>query len=370
MSNINQFKDKYVEFLNQLKMLLPTRKQKFEELINKCEKGDALIGKIAGKYYSKISSNITMKRQLLERRDKLFTVEKKLIIPDANMRKILKHCDEKNKDIVWEYLQLFYVILNNQSDSSNNTKECIEYSNKLIKSIHENRNKDYDKIKQDNEADKIIKDITNTFTKTMEKSGNGAGPSGTNFMKDMFDTSKLIADKYKDKLESGEVTLNDMMGSLKNMVGDNPEMSQMMDGLVGNDGNLNMENLLNNAKNIPGVGNMMEGLLKNMSGDGDGEGLNLGNILGNLAGGDGDSPLAGMTNMAGMAGLLGGDNPLGNMAGMADLLGGGSMDGLFDTLLGGNKKEPTEELTEEQVKQMEEFYSKMSTEELAKLMKK
>jgi hypothetical protein len=300
MENNNQeFLKKYNELINQLIEFFPNK----ETLDNSLD--ESKIINLGNEFYNIIHDNKIYKRYLLERKNKLFQIEKKLLIPDAHIHKLLNSLDIDNQSIVWEYLQLFYIILDKEDDKS--------YVNKLANAITKSHNKNSSSNSTNITADDILNDIKSSISNTQD---------GGNIINNILETSQKIAGKYKDKLASGEITFKDMIGSLKNSAGIDNNVSEMLDKMVDKDGNLNMDEVLNNdvMKNVPGMDNI-QGLL---------------------------------------GGIMGGDSS--------------KNDNLFSNIMGsmfkGNNtsNEPVSELTEEQIKELNDFYSNMDTNELSKIM--
>jgi hypothetical protein len=281
------FLDKYNELMKQLIELFPNK----ETLVNLPNENKII--ELGNDFYDKISNNKIYRRYLLERKNKLFQIEKKLILNNTHMHKLLNSLDNTNQSIVWEYLQLFYILLD-KNDSN--------YVSKLAKSIADNRNKS---SSYNTTADDILNDIKSSIVDAQ---------NGGNIFNSILETSQKIAGKYKDKLASGEITFKDMMGSLKNSAGLDENTSEMLDKMMDEDGNLKMEEVLNNEamKNMPGMENM-QGLL---------------------------------------SGMMGNSNMFGNLMG---------------SIFKDNQQE-VPELTEDQMKEINEFYSSMDMNELSKVM--
>ncbi len=143
------------------------------------------------------------------------------------LKKLVNKQTEKTKDIVWNYLHTFYLLnetLMNDDDGGRepnqerieNTLEKSADSNEMLKKISVN-----DDSKKKNVANKLldielnssttsmIDDIINSFEDKVNSSPD------QNPMESIMDITNLIATKYTDKIESGEIQLEDLLDNMK-----------------------------------------------------------------------------------------------------------------------------------------------------------
>lgn len=276
----DKFIEKYLEFIEQLVIFFPD-KNGINDFFSKIKLDNDYIINIGKKYYDIINKEKIYKRYLLEKKNKLFVLEKNLILPENNFKNLINSLDQENQNIIWEYLQVFYLLLDTSDD---------KYKNKLIKSMNNKNN---------NLADDIFNDIKNTINP------NNIDPNNLDFG-NIFGKAMELAGKYGDKFESGQVTFNDMLNTVKKAGGDNEQINNLFNGLMDEKGNLNINNIMNNSE-MGDLGNMVSGLM-----------------------------------------------------------GGG----LFDNLLGNTKKnEPVKELSEKEKQELVDYYSKLDMDELTNIMK-
>jgi len=191
-------KSKYIDFINSLVDLAPSKKDKLENVI-KSINDEEDVNKILTKYVSDIDISDKNRKMLLNRNSKLFHNSSKstqhiTLIPSLNLKKLLDSGDDELKNLVWHYAQLFYT-----EYSSNNFVEEIKAVLTPLK------------INMDN----VVKDIANTFKEVNKDGGNPL--SGT------FKTIQLLSEKYGDKLTPENCSVNDVFNSVKKVlnIGDN-----------------------------------------------------------------------------------------------------------------------------------------------------
>ena len=222
-------------------------------------------------------------------------------------------------------------------------------------------------IEKRSHTDNIIMDLAKTFKDSLK--GNNKPDFGS-----IINTSKKIAEKYSKDLESGDITFENMMSSFGKMMGDIQEdfegdedvkdidlekKDEILESL-GFDKNKTPEELIKEISSDPMkmVKNMFNGenspfnMVRDMvKGEGDGNPLDMVNDLLNSD----NSPLTGVKD------LLGG-NPMEKVGEM--LSGDKNPLDMIGNMFGGTKKE---DLTEEQIAEMNNFYENLTTEELAEL---
>lgn len=157
--------------------------------------------------------------------------------------------------------------------------------------------------KKETKADDLIMEISNTLRDTMSNSSKSK--QKINPIENMIKTSQIISDKYGNDIKSGNISIQDMFNSLGRLMGDIDKQTKDDE----------------NFKNID-IGDIPkpEEMMKDIS---DKFGLNI--------------------NMDKF-------NPM-------EMLGS----------LMGNKMDNAKDLSDEQIKEMEEFYKKLSTEDMEKI---
>tara|TARA_B100000886_G_scaffold333017_1_gene286413 strand:- start:5132 stop:6400 length:1269 start_codon:yes stop_codon:yes gene_type:complete len=172
--------------------------------------------------------------------------------------------------------------------------------NSLLKSanlLNEETNNDdiseEDKKAKKNDADNLIMDIAGTLRDNIVNASKSDGK--INPMENMIETSKMISEKYSEKIQSGSFSMNDMFESLGRMMNDIDEKTSQDEELQ----NIELDDKIN-----------PNDIMKDL-------GINTNDF-----------------------------NPL----------------DMISSLL--NKKKENKELTPEQIKEMEEFYASINTEDL------
>jgi hypothetical protein len=333
---LNEFKNKYKEFIDFLIPLLPTDIVNLKKAIELLENKDH-ITTLTTSYIGRINSKERYKRQLLERNIKLFykgNHEKSLVvIPNIGMKSVLSKISASDEKEVWGYLQLFYIILEPLTPSSK------KYIKILIDSIEKqdrigeitdgpeqeqiNERKEVqeqlESCKSGNElVDNMVHDIANVFQNNFETSNEQTNPMGA-----IFNTLSVISDKYTDKMKSGQITLSDMLSSLVKL------NNTIKDPSDGDEKGADLSPILE----------------KMMKSEKEGKEIDPNELLNDLATGSG-------IDMGEIMGLLG--------SGIGSGSGSGS---LLSSIFGGdnsNSNVPAVPLTEEQIKEMEQFYASMS----------
>lgn len=146
------------------------------------------------------------------------------------LKKLVNKQSEKTKDIVWNYLHTFYLLnetlLNDEEGNVREpNKERIEStmqksanSSELIKKISSDNDTESAKksvanklldIDLNSSTTSMIDDIINSFEDKVNSSPN------QNPMESIMDITNLIANKYTDKIESGEIQLEDLLENMK-----------------------------------------------------------------------------------------------------------------------------------------------------------
>ena len=150
---------------------------------------------------SLFGKNLSLKKvfnnQSDEIKNKLWFYIHKIVLLTYKIN-LIENNDEKNKDKI---NKLEILINNYQKESINSSiKDTKSYIDKIInnKNLNESTNE---------MIDDIVKSFENVF-----KSGE------TNPFQNIMQINELITDKYKDKIESGEVDLNQIMESLQKSV--------------------------------------------------------------------------------------------------------------------------------------------------------
>ena len=291
---------KYKEFITFLKNYVSSEKKtQLEEIENLSEKDT--IERI-NNFVSLINEDRKYQNHLLNENKKLFIMNKDIFLTNFPLKNVYKKFSDDIKTSFWEFLQIIYILANKDSD---NMEYNIKLLNKLEKSTQDDNSKtDEEDDKDDlelNLADKMIRDIAESFDGVKNVSSKDGA------INKIIETSQSIGEKYKKDLESGKLNFMDMMSSFQKLAetldeDDDEELDQLDSTLMPS-----ADELL--EKMIPGgfEGEQMKNMFKNME-----------NMLSSK-----DNPLSMMGNLFGM---------------------------------NKNKKEQVDSLTEEQIRELEEYY--------------
>ncbi len=264
----------YIEFLSRLAQVIPNKKDHLEQLINDLDEVKVLeIGK---KYMEAVNSKEKLMRYLVIRKSKMFHKDNKVpVIKGLNLKKVIDKAPENIAEEIWNYLYQIYFLCASEED------------NEFVQELWEEMN-NLGQFRQ-KEKDDSMKGMIMNMAKEIENKG------GSQNMGDMFSAAQKISAKYQEKLMSGEMGIDDVLGSLLGMLDeatdDNDpeaaETTQNLKKLIGEsrdeNGHLNpqvlMENMMNSAEEM-GI-NPQDMMSKMMGGAG-----GLGNMFG--GGGDGE----------------------------------------------------------------------------------
>jgi hypothetical protein len=147
-------------------------------------------------------------------------VSESLFGSELSLKIIFNNRSKDTKINLWRYLHLFYLLI--ESSLDNKSEENIKKLTKLLSNNDNTKNnlKDLptseisDKVKNDildvdvnDSTNNLIDDIVSSFQTSLD--GNSDNP-----FECIMDITEKITNKYKDKLASGEIELDKMMGSI------------------------------------------------------------------------------------------------------------------------------------------------------------
>lgn len=197
-NNNEELKTKYIEFIKLInensaeEKIVILDEEKYKEKINL--------------YFKNVSDNKKFKKYLLERRDKLFYSDNVKLFDNINIRKILEKVSDEIKTQIWTYLQLFYILSNPNNDN---------YTLKLITNIEENIN---GKPTGKKKCDDLVNDIMENIKIIMSDLDNS---NDVNPLTKVIEISKQLSEKYRDDINEGNITLNDLMEYILNFFKEN-----------------------------------------------------------------------------------------------------------------------------------------------------
>jgi hypothetical protein len=209
---------------------------------------------------------IESKLKLFSHKDELSKMlSESLLGEKLSLKQVFNNRDENIKTVLWYYLDIMVLMVELAQKNKNETrieklrtlidnnisnyeksKETAEKLNKSGMSDPKNIIKDMLGVDVNVQTNDMIGDIVKSFESTMSNMKPGEMPDIAALFPSILEISKNISEKYSDKIGTGEIELEKIMGGItKNIPG--------MDG--------NMENI---SKMMGGsnIGEMMGGLFK------------------------------------------------------------------------------------------------------------
>ncbi len=220
-----KFLEEYNTFLNQLIGLFDQEDDKLivKNLIKECETDKLARGK---RFYDSVEDD-TLFDLFCKSRVKLFSskddetiqVSNSLFGEDLPLKRLINNQSDNTKNIIWKYLYLFYFLIEaNNSNRSERKSKISKLLKDKNKNLSENVKNDLIGVDVNKDTNNMIDDIVNSFETSL--SGDNSNPF-ENIMKITQD----ITDKYNDKIESGEIELDKLMGSIQKNIPGMPNFS-------------------------------------------------------------------------------------------------------------------------------------------------
>ena len=185
------------------------------------------------------------------------------------LKKIFHNRDNSIRFVLWYYLQVMMLMIELGKKDKNEdrikklgdlidsniaeyekSKEAAKKLNETGMSDPKNIIKDVLGVDVNNQTNDMLGDIVKSFEGTLSSMKTGQPPDIASLFPSILEISKTISTKYADKISSGEIELEKIMGGItKNIPGLNTDFSKMIGG-GGGAGGL-----------PPEMGKMMEGML-------------------------------------------------------------------------------------------------------------
>ncbi len=224
---VKKFIEEYNLFLNQLSFLFKEEDDKeiIKGFIDECESDKLSRGK---SFYDSLETEylyglfIKSKVRLFSTKDDNTTqVSTSLFGEKLPIKKLLNNQVEATKDIIWKYLHLFYFLF--ESMNQNRTDRMSKIS-KLLKNANSNLSadvkNDFLNVDVNEDTNNMIDDIVKSFESSLSD-GNG------NPFENIMGITQSITEKYTGKIESGEIELDKLMGSIQNSIPGMPNLTGM-----------------------------------------------------------------------------------------------------------------------------------------------
>ena len=233
-----KFLEEYNVFLRQLKTLFETDDDKslVGNLIEECESDKISRGK---QFYDSIEEEYLFElfckskvRLFSSKDDNTLVVSNSLFGDNLPLKKLINNQSTSTKEIIWKYLHLFYFLY--ESNNNNRTDRKTKISKLLKKSesvksesvMSESVKNDLLNVNVNEDTNNMIDDIVKSFEGSL--SGNGGNP-----FESIMKITQDITDKYNDKIESGEIELEKLMGSIQSSIPGMPNLAGGLSGLGG-----------------------------------------------------------------------------------------------------------------------------------------
>lgn len=280
------------------------------------------------------------------------------------LKNLLNNQPEEVKNVIWNKLHKMYIISELQKPVDQRNMDRLNELNKLLskdkveiedelpaeKPQPNIKNKIHDMlgVNINKETSAMIDDIISSFEKVM------ANTSSSNPIAGIMEISKLISEKYSEKISKGEIEIDKLMEAISKRV---PGMDKMMSGMMGS--------MKGNASSKPKEKVVIDENFSTASVDvgkvaEESKGFNIGNMLkmadtmGVIPGGKNKDENGGIGNM--LSSIMGGMNggPMPDLSKMMSGLGGnGKMPdiskimGMMQKLDGTKSKEEMDAVKEE-----------------------
>jgi hypothetical protein len=316
MENFEDIRNKYLELVDFLVKYFPDKnKDLAKELLT-----DEIIKQQVVLFVNSVNAKSKYQNMLVDRNVNMFHKTGHLnyipFFPTVNIKKFLLGDDKYVQHIIWESLQIIYLLAENGKNE--------KWHELLLFKIENTECPPVSALPDDKKQEALnnmVSDITDIF-KNIGEQGNG------NMMDNLMKTASGIAEKYNGDLSSQDLDINKIIKAVSKAFGqDENEMSSLITE------NPMIQSLLKGGS----VEDMMKGM-KDMIGMDPTEMLKnpeMGKIMGQALGG------------------LGGD--VGGLGGSSNMVGS-LLSGAMGMLSGKEETKNTTDLTEEQMRELEEFF--------------
>jgi hypothetical protein len=239
------FLDYFNSFIKQLKIIFPDAQ--VTEILTKIENENDDSKKARGLYFAGLidEENFDL---FLKSKIKVFShktelnkqLSESLFNENLSLKSMLNNQPDDIKKIIWSYLHNLYLHSNiNDNDKIKRLNEMLEDKNKDVKDkLHDIFGNDIN-----SQTTNMIDDIVNSFEQILTNS-KGNPLSG------ILNISQQISSKYADKINSGEIELNKLMGSITKTMPNMPTNGEMPD--------------ISNIPGMEGLGDMMKNMMGSM----------------------------------------------------------------------------------------------------------
>lgn len=300
---IEKFLEEYNTFLNEIEKLFSDDEDNLvTKFINECESDKLSRGK---SFYDSLENDelfdlfCKSKVKLFSSKDESTnSVSNSIFGEELPIKKLINNQLQKTKNVIWKYLHLFYFLLESGNKNRSSRKS------KLSKLLKENEEKVQKDVKNDllnvevnEETNNMIDDIVKSFESTL----NDDNSDNKNPFESIMNITQLITEKYSDKIESGEIELEKLMGSIQ---GNIPGMPDLMGGMKG------MESKKVKKEKVVIDENFSTDQVDVDEQKDNGSGMNLSNMLKMMNSMNGNTGSGDIPNMGGLFSMLNGLNDI------------------------------------------------------------
>jgi hypothetical protein len=327
MDNFEDIKVKYLELVDFLMKYFPEKYKELELIKNLDD------NKIKNNIFSYVNG-VNMKKKyqtlLIDRNHSMFhKVGHEFyipLLPNLSIKKFLTLGDEYTKHMVWEYLQIIYLLVEYHKNEKWHELLLFKIENTECPSPTVPKNENKSEM-----FDNMIDDITGTLK-------NGIDSNNKNPFEFLIKTSMNIAEKYQGQLTGDNFDITQIIKSMSKVFGQNEN---------------EVSDIINNNPLIKDLMNVTSGKPEDMiKGLGEKLGINPQDMMKSMEDSmkDGKLDVSKVISTLMNGGL--GSSLIGGLGGLGNLGG----------LIGNSGSNNTEKLTEEQIKEMEDFFKDNSKE--------
>lgn len=239
------FLDYFNSFIKQLKIIFPDAQ--VTEILTQIENENDDSKKARGLYFAGLIDEenfdlfLRSKIKLFSHKNELNKqLSESLFNENLSLKSMLNNQPDDIKKIIWSYLHNLYLHSNiNDKDKINRLNQMLTDNNKDVKDkLHDIFGNDIN-----SQTTNMIDDIVNSFEQILNNS-KGNPLSG------ILNISQQISSKYADKINSGEIELNKLMGSITKTMPNMPTNGEMPD--------------ITNIPGMEGLGDMMKNMMGSM----------------------------------------------------------------------------------------------------------
>ena len=239
------FLDYFNSFIKQLKIIFPDTN--VNEILTKIENENDDSKRARGLYFAGLFDNenfdlfLKSKIKVFSHKNELNKqLSESLFNENLSLKSMLNNQSDDIKKIIWSFLHNLFLYSNiNDKSKINKLNDMLSDKNKDVKDkLHDMFGNDIN-----SQTTNMIDDIVNSFEQIL------SNPKG-NPLSGILNISQQISSKYADKINSGEIELNKLMGSITKTMPNMPTNGDMPD--------------ITSIPGMEGLGDMMKNMMGSM----------------------------------------------------------------------------------------------------------